>query len=857
MNDVDESSKQIFFSYGHDKNKEIVDKLLNDIVKKGYEVWIDYKDIGVWEDWRGEIIKGISKIKIAIAYLSKHSVSDPGVCLNEIAILLDKGKKVYPVLLEPSDQCTPPVSISYLQFLDLSDWEYKKNTSEFDKWYEEKLKIIIDLIKKGKDFSGDLSLLKEVLDPINFTIEISSHIDNFVGRDLVFKEYDEWLKKDSRLLWLTGGPGFGKTAIAANLIHKHPSGIIASWFCSASSNKQKDPIEALKTISYQLAYRLPGYLSFLKYELGLYEGMSEQTYKTKKESLKKLGKEDLFKKLFSPLTHLIPLEEKLAVVIDGIDEATNEEGNNPIADLISQHLTKLPKCDWLSFIATSRPETSVIKYLQGFKASELDIRKEKNEKDLKDYLIKEFSKLKETKDLQADKKKEIIDTLTEKSEGIILYLKEVIDGLKHGTINLDNINDIPKGLYVLYNSQFESRFGNRYEEHVKPILRLIIASVDPIPKELVRLILNYDREEFNKKLNLIGSYIKETNNELTIYHKALSDWLTDDKTSGVYFIDKEEGDKEIGEYLYESFNNNFICQNEKHKSWVDIPYIEQIENHLPIYMKKTSYWEDGKNPVAYQILGWIRFYAYKNFNDDWDEALIYFDKAFELYSNSPNVYKNKENWYIKDLAMAYINFSKDLIVKKRACCSADFKKIIKSCDKVVSLNSNDRFKIYALCLKSYALCFLYNFREAIDTYNEAKNKDIESEIINKFDNINIIGGSKKNKIKIKDKIKELEKIYFILKKCEEETKLYPKNIQLYKKKATLFFKFRNCKKSLNIISEIINMGKADDKIYVLKGYILSYMHKYKTAKEAYYKAKELNPNNKKAQDGIEFSKIML
>lgn len=66
-----------------------------DLEARGHRVWIDYKEIGSWDDWKGSITRGIHDAEMAIAFLSIHSTRDPGVCRNEVDHL-----KVHPDLKE-------------------------------------------------------------------------------------------------------------------------------------------------------------------------------------------------------------------------------------------------------------------------------------------------------------------------------------------------------------------------------------------------------------------------------------------------------------------------------------------------------------------------------------------------------------------------------------------------------------------------------------------------------------------------------------------------------------------------------------------------------------------------------------
>ena len=46
----------LFFSYGHDKNRVLVERIKQDLEKRGHRVWIDTSEIKAGDHWRNDIL---------------------------------------------------------------------------------------------------------------------------------------------------------------------------------------------------------------------------------------------------------------------------------------------------------------------------------------------------------------------------------------------------------------------------------------------------------------------------------------------------------------------------------------------------------------------------------------------------------------------------------------------------------------------------------------------------------------------------------------------------------------------------------------------------------------------------------
>jgi tetratricopeptide (TPR) repeat protein len=596
LSDKAANPKKIFFSYGHDANRELVDLFKADLEKRGHTVWIDYKEIGTWSDWKGKITQGIHDSGMAIAFLSLHSTRDPGVCRNEIAMALHHFGVVYPVMVEQVPFDSIPVTIAHLQWPDLTQWKEKKESDlDFERWYEEKLLEIVNRIEgEATRFASEIDVLRKVLRPSTFEGKFAQHLEGFVGREWVFSAYEQWLEHqpDSRVFWLNAGPGFGKSALAVNLADRFRGAIIGTWFCDSQSVELRDPLRAVMTIAFQLATRWDDYRTRLLPRLGLFEGSCQAQIDEAIQTLAKKNLDDLFTLLISePMAGLIWREHKLVILMDALDEATDSDGKNPLTALIAGRFLELPS--WISFVVTSRPDASVVGHLQRFKPFELSAEDSRNTGDLALYCRKEIGGLKVLESLSDEEKEKLCTRLVEKAEGMILYLRMVAEGLKEGKLSVSDLDSMEGGLgglYSRYHQTFSSRFSSDFVEKTQPLLRLVMAAPGPLPLDLAAEVLGWSKEKIRKVRAKIGSYLEGGPEGVRIFHKTIGEWLGSE-SSGEFFTDPESGKKQIGEFLWECFEQREKDQNEITKP---LNYEKEVLDWLPSLIPATDKTQDSK-----------------------------------------------------------------------------------------------------------------------------------------------------------------------------------------------------------------------------------------------------------------------
>lgn len=543
---------RIFLSYGHDSNEELVRLIKADLEKRGHDVWFDKGEIKAGDDWRRAITDGIAGSHKFVSFLSKHSTRDPGVCLDEIAIGIGvKGGNIQTILVESETEVKPPASISHIQWLDMHDWKERRAAGEsaWEEWYQAKLAEIVRVVEseESRRFAGEIETLSRHLKPISPDSRIASLLQKgFVGRTWLLEALDEWCRsadRSSRLFWIVGDPGVGKSAFAAHLTHFGRDKVIAAQFVEWDKPDHRNAQRVVRSLAFQLATRLPDYRKLL---LTLPE-IPELDRKDPAELFDYL--------LANPLkTAIGGGRERQLIVIDALDEA-GEAGRNPLTEMLARQAPRLP--DWLGIVVTSRPESAVQTPLQGLNPFVLDTRTEGNRADLRDYLSHELvQQLQHRPD--ADR---IVEQILEESEGVFLYAERFCDDVQRGYLSLDRPEQFPQGLGGIFLQWFQREFPDleRFRKDVRPALRAILAAREPLPVEILQRLFHWQDEElcdFTRTLGSLFPVMTEIGrNVIKPFHKSLADWLTDDRKASWFFVSLAEGHRMLANTGAEQFRS--------------------------------------------------------------------------------------------------------------------------------------------------------------------------------------------------------------------------------------------------------------------------------------------------------------
>ena len=202
----------------------------------------------------------------------------------------------------------------------------------------------------------------------------------------------------SRLFWIRGGPGAGKSCLSAKLVELYPDCIVALHLCRHNSADRRDARRLVKSMAFQLAERIPAYARRLREVLPAVFGMdaaSLSASSTAAEQRDHKSAVDLWQQLIVAPLSAVSSElsaecstrgRRFALLIDALDEAsTSAGGKSDLLDLLaSGGLDALPP--WVGVVLTSRPEAVIVARLQRYRPVEIQCESAENQADLRAFL---------------------------------------------------------------------------------------------------------------------------------------------------------------------------------------------------------------------------------------------------------------------------------------------------------------------------------------------------------------------------------------------------------------------------------------------------------------------------------------
>jgi hypothetical protein len=336
-------------------------------------------------------------------------------------------------------------------------------------------------------------------------------IDMFTGRDWLVDELDHFMAcNPNGYMFVEADAGIGKTAFAAWLVKTRG---YLSHFSRYSDGRLVRA--ALQNLSAQMVR-----------EFGLADsapgGMLPEWAQTPS------GFESL---LGIAADQARGTARKLVLVVDGLDEAEPKQEGLPFG-----LPTFLPERCYI--IGTYRTGFSFVQPDTSAVTVRISKDDQRNTRDIRDFLRKATAeevlaaRLAEAKMDPVD----LVDQLTERCEGVWVYLRYVLQELRIGLRRPDAIRELPAGLWNYYAAQiYRWQRDPTWDKCLLPLLATLGVAGEPVPAAvLARLAGNLDTKAvrrlcdftFRPLLATIGSAGPNTSLRYDIYHASFREALT-------------------------------------------------------------------------------------------------------------------------------------------------------------------------------------------------------------------------------------------------------------------------------------------------------------------------------------------
>ncbi|KAL2816638.1 hypothetical protein BDW59DRAFT_136665 [Aspergillus cavernicola] len=345
--------------------------------------------------------------------------------------------------------------------------------------------------------------------------------------------YQEWLEgTDPPLLWISGGPGKGKTMLAIYITEElqpvvdSAQGVLLYYFCSNRDKNRNTAVTIMRGVIHQWLSIHP----HLAQHIQNYFDGSETTKYTISSFI-------CLWKLFLILLHQSG-SCQVVCVLDGLDEC-EEESLKQLLDVLGEYFLESEKpraC--LKVILLSRPQPGPLESkLRRFRRIKLDDSDMEVGKDVEKYILAKVAELASEKTLSEDRLLQVRQALMASADGTFLWVGFVADELKGRSwlkIN-DILRGVPKGLGGIYR-----RLLHQVEDKEKlvPILQWVVLAARPMTVDELAVAAEIKASDaltpaeiLKDRLASCGLLVKINGDVVNLVHESAREFFQSDQVN--------------------------------------------------------------------------------------------------------------------------------------------------------------------------------------------------------------------------------------------------------------------------------------------------------------------------------------
>ncbi|KAM0189337.1 hypothetical protein ACHAPI_010103 [Fusarium lateritium] len=466
--------------------------------------------------------------------------------------------------------------------------------------------------------------------------------------------YQEWLTNDNHpLLWISGGPGKGKTMLAIYItevlqpVVDACDNVLLYYFCSNRDKNRNTAVTIMRGILHQWVGLHP---HLAKYVKSFFEGADTTKYTI--SSFVSLWR--VFLALLQQST-----SSQVVCVLDGLDEC-EKESLKQLLDAVSNYLSKSGEKGGprLRLIVLSRPQPAVLESKLGqYRQIQLDASGIDISHDVKRYVFAKVAELASEQDLSEDMVAQVQETLLAGADGTFLWVGFVANELQGGSWGkIDEVlRHVPKGLGGIYQRLLQQISD---KEALVPILPWVVLAARPLTLEELTVAAGIKSastipatEVTRNRLRLGGLLVKMEGDVVNLVHESAKEFFQSHQVNlqGInMFRMNQDTHRSLMQTCLAHIERRYGYPRSVHQTPSHDPFLSYASQYWPVHLHHAIhvidapsefsrpffqvdspireewwklYWEEGKNggsPPSFTLLHLAAYFG----NVPWAKLLI-------------------------------------------------------------------------------------------------------------------------------------------------------------------------------------------------------------------------------------------
>lgn len=351
------------------------------------------------------------------------------------------------------------------------------------------------------------------------------------------EQFKQWQDNhSSRLLWIKGDPGKGKTMLLCGIINEltqstRDNANISFFFCQATDVRINNATAVLRGLIYSLVERAPSLLSHVR---SRYDRAGKILFED-------VNAWNALSKIFKDILKDPTLQDTY-LVIDALDECRTD-----LPLLLSLVVQESPAHSHVKWIVSSRNWPSIKERLDTITQA-APISLELNEISVSNAVLQfiqhKVNQLAEAKKYNDKLRDDVYGHLSSNSQGTFLWVALVCEALARPEVSrrhvLKKLKKFPPGLDALYGRMIDQVGKTEDAELCKRILAVMLIAYRPITlDELTALAeipddLSDDDEALLEIIALCGSFLTWREDVIVFVHQSAKEFLLERARSEVF-----------------------------------------------------------------------------------------------------------------------------------------------------------------------------------------------------------------------------------------------------------------------------------------------------------------------------------